>query len=388
MENITRDPLDPFPWYNFMRKNMPVFYDEKNGIWHVFRYSDVKKVLSDYTSFSSSEGRVESSSNPIGSSIISIDPPRHTHLRSLVNKAFTPRRVQEMAPRIRAIADELVDSMVRKGESNLVEDYSGPLPVIVIAELLGIPPEDRKKFRKWSDELVSGTSEGMDETSTEYFDPQAAMAEYFRKIIEVKRISPGNDLISSLLEAELDGEKLSELDLLGFCVLLLVAGNETTTNLITNAVLTLSKNQEKYERILKDHSLIPAMVEEILRYRSPVQSMFRTCIKDTDLGGKTIHTGEPVLAWIGSANHDDMEFKDSDEFNIDRTPNRHIAFGEGVHFCLGAPLARLEAKIALETLMEKAGKVTVKKDAELEPLGGVIVYGVKHLPVSLGNQKS
>ncbi len=381
MENITRDPLNPFPWYDLMRKNRPVFYDERNGIWHVFRYTDVKKVLSDHSSFSSSEGRVESSSNPIGSSIISTDPPRHTRLRSLVSKAFTPKRVQEMAPRIREIAEELAQKIADNDECDLVEDYSGPLPVIVIAELLGIPPGDRKKFKKWSEALVSGTSEGMDDTSTEYFDPQTAMAGYFREVIEMKRKNPGNDLISSLLEAELDGEKLSEFDLLGFCVLLLVAGNETTTNLITNALLTLSGNPEEYGKILNDRTLIPAMIEEVLRFRSPVQSMFRTCIRDTELGGFTIHNGEPVLAWIGSANHDDEEFTESEKFIMERSPNRHIAFGEGVHFCLGAPLARLEAKIAMETLLEKAGRVTVRKDAKLEPLGGVIVFGVQHLPV-------
>lgn len=381
MENATRDPLNPFPWYEAMRGRMPVFYDENNGIWHVFRYADVKKVLSDFSSFSSSEGRVESGNNPIGASIISTDPPRHTHLRSLVSKAFTPRRVQEMAPRIKAIAEELVEKIVQDGQCDLVEDYSGPLPVIVIAELLGIPPGDRKMFKKWSDQLVSGTSEGMDETSDGYFDPQAAMAEYFRRIIGMKRKEPGHDLISSLLEAEVDGEKLSEFDLLGFCVLLLVAGNETTTNLITNAVLALSNNEEQYREVLGNLDMIPGMLEEVLRYRSPVQSMFRTCIRDTDIGGNTIRSGEPVLAWIGSANHDEDEFDRPGEFKIARAPNRHIAFGEGVHFCLGAPLARLEAKIALETLLERAGMVTLRKGVKLEPLGGVIVFGVRHLPV-------
>lgn len=253
-----------------MRQHNPVFYDERNGIWHVFRYSDIKKVLSDYSSFSSSEGRLESQGNLIGASIISTDPPRHTDLRSLVNKAFTPKRAQELAPRIREIAVELVANLVRERKCDLVEDYSGPLPVIVIAELPGIPREDRKKFKKWSDGIVSGASEGMDETSNEYFDPQVAMARYFREIIR---------------------KKLSEFDLLGFCVLLLVAGNGTTTNLITNAVLALSGHDEQYEKILRDPALIPGILEEVLRYRSPVQSMFRTCIMDTELGGRPYRKG-------------------------------------------------------------------------------------------------
>ncbi len=386
MEKFHRDPLNPFPWYEVMRQHQPVFYSEGSGIWHVFRYAEVKKVLSDHSHFSSSEGRYESASNPIGASIISTDPPRHTHLRALVNKAFTPKRVQEMAPRIRAIAEELLDNIMAKGECDLVEDYSGPLPVIVIAELLGIPPEDRMKFKKWSDALVSGTSEGMNETSNEYFDPQVAMAKYFSEIIRMKREKPGDDLISSLMRAEVDGEKLSEIDLLGFCVLLLVAGNETTTNLITNAVLTLSNNADQYRRVIADRTLIPDMLEEVLRYRSPVQSMFRTCRKDIELGGKLIQKGQVVLAWIGSANHDAAEFQKPEEFLMDRRPNRHIAFGEGVHFCLGAPLARLESKIAMETLLERAGKATLKEGTQLEPLSGIIVFGVKHLPVSFSSE--
>ncbi len=385
MEKMTRDPLDPFPWYEKKRENSPVYRDDKSGVWHVFRYQDVKRVLSDFSYFSSARNR-GGEDNPIGSSLISSDPPRHTKLRSLVSRAFTPKRVEEMGPRIREIAEELVSEFSSKNSFDLVEDFSGQLPVIVIAELLGIPAEDRSKFKKWSDQLVSGARDDFSEGEEGYSEPQIAMGMYFNDIIQQKREKPGDDLISSLLEAEVDGQKLNPYELLGFCVLLLVAGNETTTNLITNTVLTLDRNPEKYEEVLKDPSLVPPMLEEVLRYRSPVQSMFRACEKDTELAGKKIGQGETVIAWIGSANHDPEEFPDPENFDVHRSPNRHIAFGEGIHFCLGAPLARLEARIAMEVLNSRLGKLKVDREATLEPVGGIVVYGVRKLPVSFSKQ--
>ncbi|HKJ96403.1 MAG TPA: cytochrome P450 [Thermoplasmataceae archaeon] len=382
MEKITRDALNPFPWYEMMREKNPVFYDDKSGFWHVFRYPDVKRVLSDYSYFSSAEGRGGSEENPIGASLISSDPPRHTKLRSLVSKAFTPKRVNELAPRIREVAEELISGFREGGKFDLVNDYSGQLPVIVIAELLGIPPEDRGKFKKWSDQLVSGARDNFSDEGGGYSEPQIAMGMYFNEIIEQKRKEPGNDLISSLIEAEVDGEKLSHFDLLGFSVLLLVAGNETTTNLITNAILTLDRNPADYGKVLENPDLIPSAIEEVLRYRSPVQSMFRTCAKDTEIGGHKLKKGQPLIAWIGSANHDPSEFNEPETFDPERSPNRHIAFGEGIHFCLGAPLARLEAKIALEVLFNSIGRPIIDKDARLEPIGGIVVYGVKSLPVT------
>ncbi len=382
MENASRDPLDPFPWYETMRTSRPVFYDERSGFWHVFRYRDVKRVLSDYSYFSSAEGRGGSEDNPIGASLISSDPPRHTKLRSLVSRAFTPKRVNELAPRIREIAEQLISEFKDNGTFDLVNDYSGQLPVIVIAELLGIPAEDRQKFKKWSDQLVSGARDNFSDEGGGYSEPQIAMGMYFNEIIEKKRKNPGNDLISSLIEAEVDGEKLSHFDLLGFCVLLLVAGNETTTNLITNSILALDRNPEEYRKVLNDPGLIPSMLEEVLRYRSPVQSMFRTCGKDTEIDGHKIRKGEPLIAWIGSANNDPDEFQDPGKFDAGRSPNRHIAFGEGIHFCLGAPLARLEAKIAIEVLFESLGKLEIVDRSKLEPIGGIVVYGVKSLPVT------
>lgn len=387
MADMKRDPLNPFPWYEVMRREHPVFYDQMNGLWHVFRYRDVKRVLSDYHYFSSAEGRNGNANNPIGSSIISSDPPRHTHLRSLVSKVFTPRRVEQLAPRIRQVAEEILNALKDGNGFDLVKEFSGPLPVIVIAEMLGIPPSDRGKFRRWSDQLVSGTREDTSEEAGEFSNPQLAMASYFTEVIENKRKNPGNDLISSLIDSEVDGEKLSPTELLGFCILLLVAGNETTTNLITNSIMALSENNDQYDAVVGNPDLISRTIEEVLRFKSPVQSMFRTCTAETEIDGQKIRKGDALLAWIGSANRDTDEFEDAGEFRVERDPNRHLAFGEGVHFCLGAPLARLEAGIALETLFEHLGKLEIDPEFQREPVGGIIVYGVRSLPVTISRKR-
>jgi cytochrome P450 len=346
------------------------------GSWSVFRYDDVERVLSDYSTFSSRfMGGGDSTANPLGASLVGTDPPRHRLLRSLVTQAFTPRKIAQLEPRIREISDELLDRAAPAGRMDLVGDFSYPLPVIVIAELLGIPSADRDRFKRWSDILVTGGGGG-------YGGTQREMAEYFLRMIEEKRRAPGEDLISGLLAAEVEGESLSQTDLLGFCILLLVAGNETTTNLLGNAVLCLDDRPEVYEELRESPDLLPDAIEEVLRYRSPVQSMFRTVVKDTEVGGKTLRAGESAIAWIGSANRDEAQFSEPERFDLHRSPNRHIAFGHGIHFCLGAPLARLEARVALGMLVERCRGLRVVPGAPLEVLDSMVVYGVKHLPVT------
>lgn len=374
-------PLDPFPHYEQMRAAAPVFQDGQSGSWHVFRYDDVQRVLSEHATFSSRMG----GENPSGSgqlfasSLITADPPRHRQLRSLVTQAFTPKAVDALAPRIAGLTDELLEGIAARGSGDLIKELAYPLPVIVISELMGIPAEDRERFKQWSDVIVSQNrtgpaSDGQDATASE-------MIEYFLALIDQRRSRPGRDLISSLLSAEIDGQKLTVPELLGFCSLLLVAGNETTTNLIGNAVLCLSESPGSLERVLKEPALLPQTLEEVLRFRSPVQSMYRVTVAETILGDQRIPAGAPVVAWIGSANRDGQQFERPAEFDIDRNPNRHLAFGHGIHFCLGAPLARLEARIALEALPARLPGLSLAHEAQLERMESTIVYGLKALPV-------
>ncbi|MCU1552716.1 MAG: cytochrome [Arthrobacter sp.] len=374
-------PLDPFPHYRRMRESAPVFHDEQSGSWHVFRYDDVQRVLTEHAVFSSRMGGDDPSETGqlFAASLISTDPPRHRQLRSLVTQAFTPRSVDALAPRISTLAAELLDGIASTGTADLIEELAYPLPVIVIAELMGIPAEDRNRFKQWSDVIVSQTR-----TGTENVDHHATnreMTEYFLAMIEQRRSRPGSDLISNLLAAEIDGQKLSVAELLGFCSLLLVAGNETTTNLIGNAVLCFTEAPGTIERLLAEPSLLPQAIEEVLRYRSPVQSMYRVTATDTTLGGLPIPAGAPLVAWIGSANRDERQFQRPERFDIHRGPIRHLAFGQGIHFCLGAPLARLEARIALTAVLSRLSGLSLAAGTHLERMESTIIYGLKELPV-------
>ncbi len=371
---------NPFPWYVKMRRESPVSVDPHSGALSVFRYDDVQRVLSDFEAFSSERGRRDGSS-ALGSSLISSDPPRHRQLRNLITQAFTPRAVAQLAPRITAIVGELLDQVAAAGRMDFIEDLAYPLPVIVIAEMLGIPAAERAQFRRWSDAIVSpGAAPAAGQLS--FMDAQREMAMYFGRLIIERRAELRDDLISHLLTAEIDGQRLTEIELIGFCVLLLVAGNETTTNLLGNAILCFDEQPDIYERLCAQPDLIPGAIEEVLRYRSPVQSMFRAATGETDLGGILTRPGQPVVAWIGSANRDETLFPNPHVFDIERTPNRHLAFGYGIHFCLGAPLARLEARLALEALCSRFHDIRRVPDAPLRWMESSIVYGVKNLPIT------
>ncbi|WP_346958262.1 cytochrome P450 [uncultured Arthrobacter sp.] len=375
-------PLDPFPSYERMREAAPVFHDEQSGSWHVFRYDDVQRVLSEHERFSSRmRGDDPSEAGHLfSSSLITTDPPRHRQLRSLVTQAFTPKAVDALAPRIAELTDELLEGIAALGTADLIEALAYPLPVIVISELMGIPAEDRERFKQWSDVIVSQTRTGA--PTQEHQAANQEMMQYFLNLIEQRRSRPGNDLISSLLAAEIDGQKLGVGELLGFCSLLLVAGNETTTNLIGNAVLCFTELPGTIERLRREPALLPQAIEEVLRFRSPVQSMYRIAVADTTLGGVRIPAGAPLVAWIGSANRDDRQFQRAAEFDIDRDQLRHLAFGHGIHFCLGAPLARLEARTALQAILSRLPGLALAPGADLQRMDSTIVYGLKSLPVS------
>jgi cytochrome P450 len=372
--------LNPFPWYEAMRKTSPFYYYEPYDAWQVFRYDGVLRVLSDHAAFSSGFGAGNGDGDPLSTSLVAMDPPRHRQLRNLVTQAFTPHSVAGLSDRITSIANGLLDQVAQKGSMDIIDDLSYPLPVIVIAELLGIPHEDRARFKAWSDAIIGASFEGGG-------NPQAAMGTYFLNMIEQRRHEQRDDLISALLNAQIDRVHLNERELLGFCILLLVAGNETTTNLIGNSILCFDEHPEVMEQLRARPELIPDAIEEVLRYRSPVQMMYRRVVADMTIEGPTgppvaLRAGQTVMAQIGSANRDEAQFPDPNRFDITRTPNRHLAFGHGIHFCIGAPLARLEAKIVLTLLLERFHNIRCVPTVPLQATGSNIVYGVKHLPIT------
>ncbi len=312
--------------------------------------------------------------------------------QNLISRGFTRRRIAHLEPRIEQLTNELLDSVVARGEMDLVRDLAYPLPVVVIAEMLGVPPEDRIQFKIRSDMVVRSADRVFEEreSSGAFVDeanagmpPEAmeVMGPYFRKIIEQRRAEPRDDLISALISAEIDGEQLTERDILSFASLLLVAGNVTTTNLITNTVQTLLQHPRELSRLRTDTSLLPSAIEEVLRYRSPVQFMFRVAAKDVELNGQRIKAGGRVIALIGSANRDAAKFSNPDTFDITRSKNPHLAFGHGIHHCLGAPLARLESKIALSLLLDRMQQIERVGRGPLPPSDGIILHGVKQLPL-------
>lgn len=374
MDWLKTDKLIPLLWYKQMWDHDPVSFNKESNTWSVFRYDDVKMILSDHEHFSSQFTEKPQKEEPIEASILRTDPPKQRLLRRLVMQAFTPKVIEALAPKIEEIADELLDRVASNGRMDIVHDYASPLPIIVIAKMLGIPSKDLERFKEWSDALVGNDY-------SRYLQCQQDMSEYFGDIIEQRRQQPEEDLISNLVRAECDGEKLNELELIGFCILLLVAGNETTTNLISSAVLCLENQPSVLSGITDDLSLLPQAIEEVLRYCSPVQSMFRRVKKATELHGKQFEVGQEVVVWIGSANHDERVFAQPEQFDIRRGPNPHLAFGQGIHFCLGASLARLEAKFALTVLLQRIKGLQQEADSTLERLDSSIVFGVKNLTI-------
>ena len=312
-------------------------------------------------------------------SMLGSDPPRHTRLRSLVSQAFTPRMVEQLEPRLRQIAGELLDAVIDRGECDLVESLTYPLPVIAIAEILGVEPAKRERFKVWSDEVVASLGTSEDNIRQETMDEMSA---YFEGLFEERRANPRNDLVSGLLRAEMDGEKLSFDELLQMLILLLVAGNETTTNLIGNAMQEFIANPEQLARVEADRSLIPSALEEVLRIHSPVQATVRRAARDLEFGGKQIRADQQCVVWLAAANRDASQFPEPLRFDVTRTPNRHLAFGMGIHFCLGAPLARLEAKVAYEELLNRAKNFRRTNDRILPRVPTFIMRGVRELPIA------
>jgi cytochrome P450 len=380
--NLFADELrrDPYPAYAALRAASQLFREPRTGLSLVLDYDGVRRVLSEHESFSSRHGPADW--------MIFQDPPRHTKLRALVSKAFTPRSVAMLEPRIATIARELVDAVIARGEGamDVASDFAVPLPMRVIAEMLGIPPADHAKFVRWNDVILRMSylvvrSPDSAAVMAEFQSITAEMDEYLAALLAQRRAEPCDDLLTRLAQAEIDGERLSQRDILGFFQLLLLAGSETTTNLITNAIICFADHPDQLALLRSRMDLLPSAIEEILRYRAPLQWMFRLTTREVGLHGQTLPTGTLLLAVIGSANRDPRAFAEPERFDITRDPNPHLAFGHGNHFCLGAPLARLEGRIALTELLCRIGDFQLAGDKAWEPRKGLHVHGPTHLPI-------
>ncbi|MFC6723231.1 cytochrome P450 [Halobium palmae] len=375
--------LAPFEWYAEMRSEAPVHYDERRETWDVFRYEDVDRVLRDHETFSAdrSSSGVDSSDEagegmPVLKTMISTDPPEHDRLRGFVNDRFQPGALREYRPRLAELTDELVDGLEDAGRFDFVEEFAIPLPVTVIAELLGIPAERRDQFKEWSDALIarpeSPSEEAVQRMQARRETAQREMGQYFAKLLEERESGEGNDLVT--LAATTDELRLQEK--IGFCMILLLAGNITTTNLLTNAVWCFEE-QGIMEAVRSGDIDRKKAIEEVLRYRSPIQEIQRVASENVELGGQQIEAGEVVNVWVGAANRDPEIFDEPETFRPERSPNQHLAFGKGIHYCLGAPLARLEADIALDRLLARFDRLDADL-SELQPISSH--YGLQFLP--------
>ncbi|WP_437938082.1 cytochrome P450 [Sorangium sp. So ce341] len=374
---------DPYPLYEQMRGSSPVLHIAPFDLWMIFDYEGVKRALTDHDAFSSAV------TPPTGKApewIVFSDPPRHTKLRGIVQRAFTPRSIAGLEPRIRELSRELLDQRIEHGAMDLVADYAGPLPAMVIAEMIGIPAEDRARFMRWSEAIVnlSHTLSGGEEAArvvSEHAAVKEEMKAYVADLLEARRRAPEDDLLTRLVEAEVDGERLNEDELLNFFQFLLAAGTETTTNLIDNAILCLLESPAELARVQAAPDLVPSAIEEVLRYRSPLQMVFRETRRAVEVHGQTIPAGKLVLPVIGSANRDPQQFRDPGRFDVARDPNPHVGFGHGIHFCIGASLARLEARIALPDLLTRLRGLELASEEPWKPRKALIVHGPARLPV-------
>jgi cytochrome P450 len=371
---------DPYTHYDWLRQEHPVYYNERHDFWVLSRYQDVIKAVRAPEIFSSAKG--VGLDKRYGLSMIAHDPPDHTRLRKLVVRAFTPRRIASYEPRIQSIIDELLDEVIAKGAFELVEDLAIPLPVMVIAHVLGVDPEYRHDFKRWSDDVVNFTAGNAPAEAREQLrESWGEFRSYFSDMMEARLHQPQDDVVTILAQAQEDGDSLTMLEFLNFCQLLLVAGNETTTNLISNGILAFHAFPEEAQRLCRHPELATSMVEEVLRYDTPVQLTFRTTTQDIKIQGVTIPSDSKVALLWGSANRDPEVFAEPDRLDITRTPNPHVAFASGIHYCLGASLARLEMRLAMQTLMRRMHALDIDPNGSCERVDTALLRGMQRLPM-------
>lgn len=418
--NLQRDEIraNPYPFYEKLRREDPVHWDEELGLWVLTRYADIDSLYTD-EHFSRAQGlmrnfdRLSETERQIATpvyhsfskTVFYADPPYHTHLRGLMNHAFTPRRVERLRPYIQGIVDELLDSMQQQGRADVIRDLAYPLPVMVIAELLGLPREDRAQFKKWSDDLfaILGTVRHKPTALLERAAQSLEeMTDYVRSLSRTRREQPQDDLLTALLAVteendeafphyhapgELAHERVSsstltEEELVANINILLSTGHETTTHLLGNGLLALLQHPEQLQALRRQPSLLAASIEEMLRYDNPVQITYRSALEDAIIQGKSIRKGDLVNTIIGSANRDPERFSNPNVFNITRNEGRHLGFGIGIHFCIGAPLVRLEAEVVFETILRRFPDICLESGL-LEWQEHPIFRGLKSLPVNL-----
>ncbi|QWG63890.1 cytochrome P450 family protein [Bacillus mycoides] len=386
---------DAYEIYKESRKVQPILFVNQIEIgkeWLITRYEDALPLLKDnrlkkdqanvFPQDTKNMHLSVDNSDHLTTHMLNSDPPNHSRLRSLVQKAFTPKMISQLDGRIQRIADDLISEIERKGTLNLVDDYSFPLPIIVISEMLGIPKEDQAKFRIWSHAVIASP-----ETPEEIKETEKQLSEfitYLQYIVDVKRKNPKEDLVSALILAENEGHKLSARELYSMIMLLIVAGHETTVNLITNTVLALLENPKQLQLLKENPELIDSAIEEGLRYYSPVEvTTARWAAEPFQIHDQTIQKGDMVIIALASANRDETVFENPEVFDIMRENNRHIAFGHGSHFCLGAPLARLEAKIAITALFKRMPSLQIKGEREkINWQGNYLMRSLEELPLS------
>ena len=374
---------DPFPAFRRLRAESPVHWHPTPGFWAVTRHEDVVAVSRDPATFCSSRGVLLSDiERPVvpRQSIIYIDPPEHAKYRKLVQPAFTPGRLRALEERIIGLVRELLAAIDRGATVDFVEAFAAPLPMLVIADMLGVPGTDHDRFKRWSDAIIDAGTQPTPDNMAQ----SAELLAYFSEVLAERRQRPGDDLLSVLAHSEIDGERLEEFDLLMFCLTLLVAGNETTRNLLSHGALALATHPEQRARLAGDPALLPRAVEEMLRWGTPVASFMRVATRDTELRGTPIREGDRLLMLYASANRDEDVFgADAESFEVTRDASRHVAFGFGEHFCLGAQLARMEGRIAFAHLLERfpdwqlAGKV--------QRLPSLFIRGIVRLPLTLSH---
>ncbi len=377
---------DPYPIYRRLREKDPVHRSRLMAGWVLSKHEDIDAVLRDHGRFISDPRQFDDYTplerGPQAPSLIGLDPPDHTRLRSLVNRAFTPRAVEAMRSRVEQIVDELLERVDGRECFDVIDALANPLPTIVIAEMLGVPSDDRDRFQEWSDDVARTLEPTITPQQREAANRSAgALRDYFNEIIEQRRAEPRDDLISALVAAEEEGDRLTHEELLTTLTLLLVAGNETTTNLIGNGLLALLRHPDQMARLRDDPDLVVNAVEELLRFDSPVQTDGRRVLENLEIRGRRIRRGDQLVLLLGAANHDPDVFLDPGRLDLGRDNTNHLSFARGIHYCLGSPLARLEGQIAFRKLLERFADIRLAETPQFRD--HIVLRGVRSLHVDV-----